>query len=638
MKPLLAGVDFSISKGQKVALVAQNWAGKSTLLKVIMKQIEPSEWDVVFNKSIRTGFLSQTFAVNADMLVLDALFSHDNVFGQLIRRYEQILLDPQADDEIMQDILAQIEAAHARDYETQVKTITSKLQLTPLLTQTMWSLSGWEAKRVALAKVLLEEPDFLILDEPTNHLDLDMIEWLERYLAQSQLTLLMVTHDRYFLDSICNEIIELERWKIYTYTGNYESYITKKAEREELEQKALHQAKQLWKKELAWVRKAPRWRWTKSVSREKAFYEIDKEYLDAKWTLHQAAKKLTLSVESRRLGSKIFKIHHMKKSFGDKVILKDFSHDFKEWERVGIIGKNWVWKSTFVHILTWDIPVDSGDMERGEKVVLWHYQQKDITFNMEKRVLELVREVAPFIQLWKNKITAAQLLERFLFPPALQQSFAHSLSGWEKRRLHLLMVLIQNPNFLILDEPTNDLDLMTLSILEEFLLEYTWCLVVISHDRYFMDKIVDHLFVFEWDGIVQDFWGTYSDYTMNKWSKNQSLKQQEKKAKEQEAKKVALEWDGNWEWWENNNESLLHSDWEIHPPIKKKLTFQEKYEFEKLGEEITILETRVGEINFIFQHQTVGLEDMKKLWKEMDTLMNTLGVKETRWLELCERV
>lgn len=624
MKPLLAGVDFSISKGQKIALVAQNGAGKSTLLKVIMWQIDTSDWDVIFTKNIRVWFLAQTFPVDPAMSVLDALFSHDHAIWQLIRRYEQILLDPHADDEAMQDILAQIEAAHARDYETQVKTITSKLQLTPLLNQTMWSLSGWEAKRVALAKVLLDEPDFLILDEPTNHLDLDMIEWLERYLVQSQLTLLMVTHDRYFLDSICNEIIELERWKIYTYTGNYESYLTKKAEREALEQRALHHAKQLWTKELAWVRKAPRWRWTKSVSREKAFYAIDEAYFDTKATVQQAAKKLTLTVEPRRLGSKIFKIHHMKKTFGEKVILKDFSHDFKEWERVGIIGKNWVGKSTFVHMLTGDILPDSGDAQRGEKVVLWHYQQKDISFEMEKRVLELVREVAPFIQLWKNKITAAQLLDRFLFPPALQQSFAHSLSGGEKRRLHLLMVLIQNPNFLILDEPTNDLDLMTLSILEEFLLEYTWCLVVISHDRYFMDKIVDHLFVFEWEGIVKDFWWTYSAYTANKSHQLHHEKQQEKKAKEQAAKKEAII---NWEDW--SDDTL---------PIQKKLTFQEKYEFEKLGEEIAILEKRVGEINFIFQHQTVWLEDMKKLGKEMDTLMNTLGTKETRWLELCERV
>jgi ABC transport system ATP-binding/permease protein len=613
MKPLLDGVDFSISKGQKVGLVAQNGAWKSTLLKIIMGQLDATEWEVIISKQIRIGFLSQTFDVDPKMSVLDALFRHDHVLGQLIRKYEQMLIHPDTDDAAMQDILIKIEDANAWEYEVQVKTIISKLQLTPLLEQTMWSLSWGEAKRVALAKALLDEPDFLILDEPTNHLDVDMIEWLERYLSQSHLTLLMVTHDRYFLDGVCTDIIELARWKMYYYSGNYESYLEKKAEREALEQRALHHMKQLWRKELEWVKKAPRWRGTKSVSREKKFDGIDDEYFDSKAILQQAAKKLTLSVETRRLGSKIIKIHHMKKAFGDKVILKDFSHDFKEGERVWIIGKNWVWKSTFVNILTWDEKPDSGDIQVWEKVVIWHYQQKDIKFNTDKRVIDLVREAAPFIQLGKTKLTATQLLERFLFSAPMQQVSAHSLSGGEKRRLHLLMVLIQNPNFLILDEPTNDLDLVTLSILEDFLLEYTWCLLVISHDRYFMDKIVDHLFAFTGDGIVTDFWWTYSAYTQHKSQLDQWIKKQEKKAKE--IASIA-----------NEPEAIQ----------KKKLTFQEKHEFEQLWKEISILEKRVDEINFIFQHQTVWLDDMKKLGKEMDTLVNALGVKETRWLELCE--
>jgi ABC transport system ATP-binding/permease protein len=613
MKPLLDGVEFSISKGQKVALVAQNGAGKSTLLKIIMGQIDPSQGEVVFNKNIRVWFLAQTFNVDPTMNVLEALFRHDHELGQLIRQYEQMLLHPDTDDNDVQVMLSKIEEANARDYEVQVKTIISKLQLTPLLEQTMWSLSGWEAKRVALAKVLLDEPDFLILDEPTNHLDVEMIEWLERYLSQSHLTLLMVTHDRYFLDGVCTDIIELERGKMYNYSGWYEEYLTKKAEREELEQRALHHMKQLWRKELAWVRKAPRGRGTKSVSREKKFDHIDDHYFDTRATLQQAAKKLTLAVEPRRLGSKIIKIHHLKKSFWDKVILKDFSHDFKEWERVWVIGKNGVGKTTFINILAGDEKADNGDIQIGEKVVIWHYQQKDIQFNTDQRVIDLVRDVAPFIQLGKTKLSAAQLLERFLFSPAMQQVHAHSLSGWEKRRLHLLIVLIQNPNFLILDEPTNDLDLMTLAILEDFLLDYTWCLMIISHDRYFMDKIVDHIFAFEWDGVVTDFWWTYTGYTQHKASLQQWIKKQEKKAK------AALD------------------DKSPSPVIKKKLTFQEKHEFEKLWAEIALLEKRVDEINFIFQHQTVGLNDMKKLGKEMDTLVTSLGVKETRRLELCER-
>lgn len=617
MKPLLDGVDFSISKWQKVWLVAQNGAGKSTLLKIIMWQLDPSEWEVIINKHIRVWFLSQTFDVDAKMSVLDALFRHDHALWQLIRQYEHMLLHPDTNDTAMQDMLMQLEEANAWEYEVQVKTIISKLQLTPLLEQTIWSLSWWEGKRVALAKALLDEPDFLILDEPTNHLDVDMIEWLERYLSQSHITLLMVTHDRYFLDGICTDIIELARWQIYHYPGNYEVYLEKKAEREALEQRALHHLKQLWRKELAWVRKAPRWRWTKSIKREKSFDGIEDTYSDTKATLQQAAKKLTLSVETRKLGSKIIKIHHLKKAFWDKIILKDFSYDFKEWERVWIIWKNGVWKSTFVNILTGEEKPDSGDIQIWEKVVIWHYQQKDIAFNTDKRVIDIVREAAPFIQLGKNKITAAQLLERFLFSPPMQQLSAYSLSGGEKRRLHLLLVLIKNPNFLILDEPTNDLDLVTLAILEDFLLEYTGCLVIISHDRYFMDKIVDHLFACTWDGNITDFWGTYSAYTQYKAQLDQWIKKQEKKAKDAE---------------NNNAANAITED-----TTKKKLTFQEKHEFEQLWKEIAILEKRVDEINFIFQHQTVWLDDMKKLGKEMDTLVNTLGVKETRWLELCER-
>ncbi len=580
-----------------------------------MWQIEPTEWEVHIYKNIRVWFLSQNFIVDPDTNVLDALFRHDHTLWQLIRKYEQMMLDPSADSDDLQKILSEIEDANAWEYEVQVKTIISKLQLTHLLTQNVGSLSWWEAKRVALAKALLDEPDFLVLDEPTNHLDLDMIEWLERYLSQSSLTLLMVTHDRYFLDGICSDIIELARGKIYHYPGNYELYLEKKAEREELEQRALHHLKQVWRKELAWVRKAPRGRWTKSVSREKKFDVIDESYFDTKTILQQSAKKLTLSVEKRKLWAKIIKIHHLKKKFGDKVILEDFSHDFKEWERIGIIWKNWVGKSTFVHILTWDEQPDSGDIAVGEKVVMGHYQQKDIAFNTDKKVIDIVRDIAPSIQVGKTKLSAAQLLERFLFPPQMQQQSAYMLSWWEKRRLHLLTVLVQNPNFLILDEPTNDLDLVTLAILEEFLLEYSWCLLVISHDRYFMDKIVDHIFAFTWEGKVVDFRGSYTDYTHHSNQLSLWIKKQEKIEKQKSKNNIEI----------------------AGPMLKKKLTFQEKHEFEQLWKEIAILEKRVDEINFIFQHQTVWLEDMKKLWKEMDTLVNTLGEKETRWLELCER-
>ncbi len=620
-KPLLAGVDFSISKWQKVALVAQNGMGKSTLLKIIIWWLEPSIWEVVIHKWIRLWFLDQTTTIDPSMVVMEALFHHDHPLWQLIKRYENMILDPHTDDHAMQEVLAEIEQQNAWEYETKVKTIIAKLQLTPHLQKTMWSLSWGEAKRVALAKALIDEPDMLILDEPTNHLDVEMIEWLEKFLLQSQLTLLMVTHDRYFLDSICTDIYELYKWKIYQYTGNYEDYLVKKAERQELEQRELHHMKQLWKQELAWVRKAPRWRWTKSVDREKKFHELDDSFQQEKSNHKQAAAKLIMWVWDRRLWSKIIKIHHLKKTFDTKCIIKDFSHDFKEWERVGIIGKNWVWKSTFVQILTGDMQPDSGNIERGEKVIFWHYQQKDILLHTEKRVIDVIRDIAPYTQIGKEKFSAAQLLDRFLFTPAMQQMSAYNLSGGEKKRLHLLMVLVENPNFLILDEPTNDLDLVTLSILEEFLLAYKWCLVIISHDRFFMDKIVDHIFAFEWDGEIYDFRWTYTAYTQDKARRDSFIKQQEKKKKDEP----------------KQQQSIDASSTSITPPAKQKLTFQEKYEFENLGKEISILEKRVWEINFIFQYQTVWLEDMKKLGKEMDTLMKSLGEKETRWLELCER-
>lgn len=615
-KPLLNGVDFAIEKWQKVALVARNWAGKTTLLKLIMGQLEWSAGDILFTKWVRVSFLSQDFEIDPNMTVLEALFTHENELGQLIRRYEALLLDPSHDENEMQHILQQIEEAHAWEYEVKVKTIIGQLNLTKHLTQTMWSLSWGESKRVALAKALLDEPDFLILDEPTNHLDLDMIDWLENYLKQSHLTLLLVTHDRYFLERVCTHILELERGKIFTYAGNYEVFLEKKAQREELEQKTVHNMKQLWRHELEWMRRAPWARRTKQYARIKEFGKLEDTYMESKDILRKEAKKLTLEVNQRQMWDKILKIHHLKKAFGEKLILKDFSHDFRHGERVGIIGKNGVGKSTFVNILTGEETADSGDIQQGKTIYMWHYQQKQHLFEVDKRVIDIVTDVAEyiFVAKWK-KLTAKQMLERFLFSPEQQQAFASTLSWWEKRRLHLLLVLIQSPNFLILDEPTNDLDLVTLAVLEEFLLDYTGCLIVISHDRFFMDKIVDHIFAFEWDGIVRDYWGSYSDYV--------ALKSQEQQA---ERKQIQLE--------RQKEEAKKEAD---ITPEKKKLSYKEKLEMDTLWKEISTLEKRVDEINFIYQSETLDGDKMKKLGREMDDIMKALTEKETRRLELAER-
>lgn len=615
-KPLLNDVNFAIEKWQKVALVAQNGAGKTTLLKLIMGQLEWSAGDILFTKNVRVSFLSQDFEVDPNMSVLEALFTHENELGQLIRRYEALLLDPNHSEEEMQKILHQIEDAHAREYEVKVKTIIGQLNLTQYLTQTMWSLSWGEAKRVALAKALLDEPDFLILDEPTNHLDLDMIERLENYLKQSHLTLLLVTHDRYFLERVCTNILELDRGKIHSYNGNYQVFLEKKAQREELEQKTVHNMKQLRRHELDRMRRAPGARRTKQYARIKDFEELEDTYKASKSILNEKAKKLTIEVNQRRMGDKILKIHHLKKSFGDKLILKDFSHDFRHGERVGIVGKNWVGKSTFVNILTGEESADSGDIQQWRTVYLGHYQQQQALFQTDKRVLEIVKDVAEyiFVAKWK-KLTASQMLERFLFSPNQQQAFASTLSWGEKRRLHLLLVLIKNPNFLILDEPTNDLDLVTLAILEEFLLDYTGCLIVISHDRFFMDRIVDHIFAFEWDWIVRDYRWSYSEYVAFK-AEEQQLEKKQLQAERQKA--------------EAKKEAIISPD-------KKKLSYKEKLEMETLWKEISILEKRVDEINFIYQSETLDGDKMKKLGREMDEIMKALTEKETRWLELAER-
>ena len=612
-KPLLDGVNFSVLKGQKIALVAQNGAGKSTLLHILMGTIEPNQGTVAFNKDIKVRFLSQTFDAPDDMSVRDALYIYDNPIGQLLRRYELLLLDPDADQIIIHTTLQEIEKIHAREYEVKLKTIISQLQLNAHLEQQMGALSGGEAKRVALAKTLLDEPHFLILDEPTNHLDLEMIERLENYLKKSDMTLLLVTHDRYFLERVCTDIYELDRGKLYMYPGNYEKFLMKKAERHEQEAQVVHHLKMLYKEELYWIRKAPRARWAKSVGRTKKFYDLEANYRSQKSTLQEQFDKLTLEMDGRRLGSKVLKIHSMTKSYGDKLIIKKFTHDFKQGERVWIIGKNGVGKTTFVNILAWLEQADGGGMEFGPTVKLAYYQQKQTIPDADITILDFVKSIAEYVTIGKVKLSASQLLERFLFSRKQQQVRLFSLSGGEKRRLSLLTTLIANPNFLILDEPTNDLDLATMAVLEEFLLAYQGVLIIISHDRFFMDKLVDHLFVFTGNGEITDYWWTYSEYKLH-YNANH-------------ARPI----------WVDNQKHNVEEVEVITTAKPKKLSYNEQREFEQLGLDIQKLEQRKEEINMVFQQEDLDHERIKVLGKELSTLVDVLVTKETRWLKLAER-
>jgi len=576
-KVLVDHVDFTISKWQKIALVAKNGAGKSTLIKVIMKEIDLSDGAIERREWVRIWYLSQDLGalsgaginLNDELTVREFLFDFDT----------------------MQDW----------EQEVELNIAINKLRIKPYLDQKISSLSWWEKKRVALTKTLMGNPEMLILDEPTNHLDLDMIERLERYLKHQRVTLLMVTHDRYFLERVCTHIFELHRGKIVVFPGNYSYYLEQKAIREENEKIEVHKLKQLYRKELSWIKRAPSGRQTKSDSRATRFDDINDRYDTLKDVVFDESAKLTLSVGARPLGGKILKLKHIKKIFGEKKILADFSHEFRHNERIGIIGKNGVGKSTFVRMIIWEEPIDSWTVQTGETVVFWHYQQKEIHFPTDKRVSDIVHD--------------RNLLEQFLFPPSQQHVFAENLSGGEKRRLHMLTILQTRPNFLILDEPTNDLDLVTVGVLEDFLMTYKGCLIVISHDRFFMDKITDHLFIFEGDGIVKDFWGTYSEYKLavESW-----------KLKVESSKKEISLW-------------VITNDKEEDNTTKKTLSYIEKRELDQLTKDIAALEKERDEINRIFDQKDVAYDDIKALSESLWIILRQLEQKEYRWFELSSR-
>lgn len=602
-KVLFSDIGLSVNKGDKIALVAKNGSGKTTLLRVIAGQ-ESGEGEqclVLMKKDIKTRFLHQDPQFNANETVIEALLSSDNEVSNIVRKYELMMEHPDQEHDF-EHIISRMDDLKAWDYESRVKEILAKFNIKDF-EKPIELLSGGQKKRVALAKIIIEEPEFLILDEPTNHLDLDMIEWLEDYLKQANITLFMVTHDRYFLDRVCNAIIELDEGVIHRYKGNYEDFLEKKAEREDNDAVVAGKTKQLFKKELEWMRRQPKARSTKAKSR------ID-EFTDIKEKAHQKKddSRVQIDLQSNRLGSKILECHYINKSYDDLVIIKDFFYKFNRKDRVGIVGPNGVGKSTFLRMITGEERPDSGKIIIGETTVFGYYTQDGLALKDDKRVIDVIQDIAEYVPLEKGrKMTAAQLLEKFLFPRSQQQVFVSQLSGGEKRRLYLLTILMQNPNFLILDEPTNDLDIMTLNVLEEYLEDFPGCLIVVTHDRYFLDKIVGHLFAFEGEGEVKDYNGTYSEY---RWEQKQ-LKFEEKSTK-----------------------SIVEKPKTV---VVSNLSNDERKEFSRLEKDIEKLEKEKSTITALFDNPSLSLDEITELSSKLAVAQASLDNKEMRWLELSEK-
>jgi ATP-binding cassette subfamily F protein uup len=602
-RTLFENLSFGINKDQKIAFVAKNGTGKTSILKILTGEDMPDTGQVVMRKEIKMAFLSQEPKLDPELTIEESIFASDNEVLRVIAQYEKALENPE-DEEAYQKAFEKMELHSAWDFETQYKQILSKLKLEDLKLK-IKNLSGGQKKRVALAIILTSKPDLLILDEPTNHLDLEMIEWLENYFARENMTLFMVTHDRFFLERVCNEIIELENGKLYQYKGNYSYYLTKKEERIAAENASIDKAKNLYVKELDWMRRQPKARTTKSKSRQDDFYVIQ-EKAHSRRKEHQ----VELEINMERMGSKIVELHSISKKFKDKTILDNFSFNFKKGERIGIIGKNGTGKSTFLNIITQTLPPDSGKVVVGDTIKLGYYTQSGINPKPEQKVIDIIKEFGEYIPLAKGRIiSAAQLLERFLFDRKKQYDFVEKLSGGELKRLYLCTVLIQNPNFLILDEPTNDLDIVTLNVLESFLLDYPGCLLVVSHDRYFMDKIVDHLFVFRGDGAIEDFPGNYSDF--------RTYEDSTEPAKE-ELKPVGDNAKKNWK--QNN--------------VKAGLTFNEQKEYHKLEKEIKDLEREKEAFEKQFSDGSIADKDIAQKASDLEKVLKSLEAKTERWFEL----
>ena len=602
---LFDNVSFGINKDQKIAFIAKNGSGKTTIMNMINGLDEPDTGQVVIRKEINMAFLSQNNNLQDELTIEENIFASDNEILKVIERYEKALENPN-DEEAYQRAFDDMDRHNAWDFETQFKQILFKLKLEDLKMKVK-NMSGGQKKRLSLAIILISKPDLLILDEPTNHLDLEMIEWLEDYFAKENITLFMVTHDRFFLERVCNEIIELDNGKIYQYKGNYSYYLEKKEERLASENASIDKAQNLFVKELAWMRRQPKARTTKSKSRQDDFYVI-KEKAESR----RKENVVELEINMERMGSKIIEMVKLNKNFPDRTILKDFSYSFQRGERIGIIGKNGTGKSTFLNILTQTIQPDSGKVIIGDTIKIGYYTQSGINPKPGQKVIDIIKEYGEYIPLTKGKIiSASQLLERFLFDAKKQYDFVEKLSGGELKRLYLCTVLIQNPNFLILDEPTNDLDIVTLNVLESFLLDFPGCLLVVSHDRYFMDKIVDHLFVFRGEGEIEDFPGNYSDF----------------RSYEDSAEPKNL-----------NSVSTEKVSWKEKNTTSAGLNFNEQKEFNKIEKEIKDLEYNKKQIEQEFADGKVTDDKIEAKANELQKIIKSLEEKEERWFELSSKM
>lgn len=608
---LFSNISFGLSRGDKTALIANNGTGKSTLLKILAGKEKADKGSAVFREGIRFGFLDQDPQFKGAQVINDLVNGSHSEVLQIIRRFENALA-AQSENFSEQNQLefeeasAAMEQRNAWDYQRRMVEILDKFGIQDL-NQKIETLSGGQRKRLALALLILDMPEVMILDEPTNHLDVEMIEWLEKYMSQNMITVFMVTHDRYFLDRVCNHILELQDGNMYAHQGNYSFFLQKRAEREEVYRIEIEKAGKSLKKELEWMRRMPKARTTKSKARIDAFYELEKKAGGKK-----VAQEIVLDVKMSRVGGKVLEMKKVNKAYGDQVVLKGFDYTFKKGERIGIIGKNGVGKTTFLNIITGKEPIDSGKLNTGETIVYGYYTQQGIQLKEDKRVIEVLKEIADVIEMSDgSKITAAQLLTQFMFSYDTQYTFVSKLSGGERRRLHLLMTLMKNPNFLILDEPTNDLDLLTLDRLEEFLENYQGCLIMVSHDRYFMDQLIEHLFIFEGDGVIKDYWGPYSDY--------REQKNEDEKKQKAEAGKIAAKT-------EIAKESKQ----------KTKLSYKEEKEFESLEKEIAKLELEKSKLEDLLQTLSSDFEKLNECSLKIGEINQAIDEKTFRWLELSE--
>ena len=603
---LFENLSFSIHKDDKIAFVAKNGSGKTSILNILSGKDVPDTGEIIMRNGLKTAFLSQSPKFDPNLTIQQTIFNADLPILKIIEDYERALKQPENTD-AYQKAFERMDIHNAWEFELRFKQILFQLKLDNL-DQRIKTMSGGQIKRLALAQALISNPDLLVLDEPTNHLDLEMIEWLEDYFAKSQFTLFMVTHDRYFLERVCNEIIELDEGKLHTYKGNYSYYLEQKETRIVQEEAETGKAKQLFKKELDWMRRQPKARTTKSKSRISDFSDIKKR-------AHQRRKdhKIQLEINMERLGSKTVEFHNVSKSFKDKIILDGFNYNFKRGERIGIIGKNGTGKSTFLNMLTDTLPPDAGKIVVGETVKFGYYTQGGIEVKPGQKVIDVIKAFGEYIPLAKGRqISAKQLLERFLFDGKKQHDYVEKLSGGEQKRLYLCTVLIQNPNFLILDEPTNDLDIITLNILEDFLLDFPGCLLVVSHDRYFMDKIVDHLFVFKGDGKVKDFPGNYSDY--REYADNLPTEGEPEEKNHRQTEKA-----------QQKNKA-------------EKLSYNEQKEYKNLESKIRSLELDKKAMEAKFHDESLSKEKINELSLELQSLIDDIEEKELRWFELAEKL